>query len=142
FTVSVSDCTCWRSASTSAVLAGVEFETAGTGGEVGAVAASRARAITVGANATAIKINFFIRTPDQNGQVMPTNLKRLAFGTHWISGGKERAKLPLPAKREHQRVRSARVARARRCKPQEMAMEPSAGAAPESLKIESREPAH
>jgi len=29
---------------------------------------------------------------------MPTNLKRLAFGTHWISGGKERAKLPLPAK--------------------------------------------
>jgi hypothetical protein len=29
---------------------------------------------------------------------MPTNLKRLAFGTHWISGGKERAKHRCPQK--------------------------------------------
>src|SRR5712691_7924480 len=34
FTVSVSDCTCWRSASTSAALAGVAFETVGAGDEV------------------------------------------------------------------------------------------------------------
>src|SRR5438552_15345517 len=48
FTVSVSDCTCWRSASTSAAVAGVAFETAGAGDEVEPGVACCAKAVATG----------------------------------------------------------------------------------------------
>src|SRR5947199_5573965 len=61
FTVSVSDCTCWRSASTSAALAGVAFETVGAGDEVRTGVASCAETAATGRIASTIKINFFIQ---------------------------------------------------------------------------------
>src|SRR5439155_6547163 len=61
FTVSVRDCTCWRSASTSAAAAGVEFETfgAGDGAETGVT--SCAKPVVTGKIASVIKIIFFIQ---------------------------------------------------------------------------------
>src|SRR5438034_9387179 len=61
FTVLVSDCTCWRSASTSAAVAGVAFETVGAGDEVRTGATSCAEAAATGKIASVTKINFFIQ---------------------------------------------------------------------------------
>jgi len=63
FTVSVSDCTCWRSASTSAALAGVAFETVGAGDEVRTGVASCAETAATGRIASVTKIILFIKTP-------------------------------------------------------------------------------
>src|SRR5437762_12514947 len=81
FTVSVSDCTCWRSASTSAALAGVAFETAGAGDEVRTGAASCAEAAATGKIASVTKMNFFIQTPDQKlGRQRPNDSNLAASG--------------------------------------------------------------
>ena len=61
FTVSVSDCTYWRSASTSAALAGVAFETVGAGDEVRTGVASSAETAATGRIASVTKIIFFIQ---------------------------------------------------------------------------------
>jgi len=57
-----------------------------------------------------------------------------------IQRRKERAKRRYPPQAEDQRFRSALAARARKCKRQETAIEPSMGSTPEFLKIE--EPEH
>src|SRR5436309_7382721 len=60
-TVSVRDCTCWRSASTSAAVAGVVFETAGDGDELEAGGASCAKTVASGKIASVTKTIFFIQ---------------------------------------------------------------------------------
>src|SRR5204863_1719527 len=61
FTVLVSDCTCWRSASTSAAVAGVAFEAVGAGDELEPGVASSAEATISGKTASVTKIIFFIQ---------------------------------------------------------------------------------
>lgn len=65
FTVSVRDCTCWRSASTSAAVAGVVFEIVGVGEELAVGVVSCAETISTEKIANTIKMIAFIqRTPD------------------------------------------------------------------------------
>ena len=62
--MSVRDVTCWRSASTSAAVAGVVFETVGAGDEAEMGVASCAKPAVTGKVASVTKIIFFIKTPD------------------------------------------------------------------------------
>src|SRR5437773_11722286 len=62
FTVSLRDCTCWRNASTSAAVAGVEFETVGAGDDLAAGGASCAKTVASGKTASVTKIILFIQT--------------------------------------------------------------------------------
>ena len=59
--MSVRDVTCWRSASTSAAVAGVVFETVGGGDELAADVGCCADASVTGRTAIANKIIFFIQ---------------------------------------------------------------------------------
>ena len=93
----MSDLTCCRSASTSAEVAGVEFEGAGDDETSGDGARLWAEASATELQAHATKINFLIKTPDQNGHLMPTN-ETFAFDAHWISSV-ENARTPLPRER-------------------------------------------
>ena len=60
FTVSVSDCTCWRSAATSAAVAGVALETVGAGDELAVGAVSCADPTVAGSTTSMINMVFFI----------------------------------------------------------------------------------
>src|SRR6266478_4399271 len=61
FTVSVRDCTCWRSASTSAAVAGVVLETISAGEELTAGVVSCAEPTATEKIASTIKMIFFIQ---------------------------------------------------------------------------------
>ena len=55
------DCTCWRSVSTSAAVAGVVFETVGTGEEFAGDVVSCARTVVTGKTASTNKTILFIQ---------------------------------------------------------------------------------
>src|SRR6266481_7852404 len=61
FTVSVRDCTCWRSASTSAAVAGVVFETVGAGDEFAGEVVSCEKTAVTGKSASINKTILFIQ---------------------------------------------------------------------------------
>jgi hypothetical protein len=70
----VRDCTCWRSASTSAAVAGVVFETVGGGDEFAEDVVSCAKTAVTGKTASTNKTILFIqKTPDSKDSAKSPN---------------------------------------------------------------------